>query len=160
MYMFAIETLNRKGLQQYEVSSFSEPGNQCRHNLGYWIGDPFFAFGPGAARFVDGIRETNHQSTMRYLKLVEEGRSPVADREQLDYHAAADERLAIGLRMIAGLSGTEFEQRTGKSISGVFGELENQLIDNGLMVCGDDRWNLTPRGIMVCDGIAGEIVGR
>lgn len=160
MFQLAIETLNENGLRQYEVSSFAKPGQQCLHNLGYWNGDPFFAFGPGAARFVDGIRETNHQSTMRYLKLVDLGESPVADREKLEGDAAARERLAIGLRRIAGVSESDFKRRTGSSIHELLGELENQWVENGLLVRGSDRWQLTPRGIMVCDWIAGEILGR
>ncbi len=159
MYTLAIATLSENGLPQYEVSSFAKPANQCRHNLGYWNGDPFFAFGPGAARFIDGIREINHQSTMRYLKLIEEGSSPVADRELLDREAAARERLVIGLRRIAGVQGKDFHQRTGKSVSVLLGKLEHEWIENGLLIRGDDFWRLTPRGIMIFDWIAGEILG-
>lgn len=160
MYAFAIERLGQVGLEQYEVSSFAQPDRQCRHNLCYWIGDPFFAFGPGAARFVDGIRETNHQSTMQYMRLVEADLSPVSDRENLPAEAAAKERLAIGLRMVAGLNGVDFEQRTGFSIPQVFGHLDDQLIDNGLLVRSRGNWRLSRRGMMLCDWIAGEIVGR
>lgn len=159
MYLFAIGCLNQNGLPQYEVSSFANPANRCRHNIGYWTGEPFFAFGPGAARFVDGIRETNHRSTTHYLKLVEQGNSPVSDREKLDRDAAACECLAIGLRRIDGVTGTDFELRTGKSVSNVLGKLENELIKNGLLIREPDNWRLTRHGIMICDWIAGEIIG-
>ena len=97
---------------------------------------------------------------MRYLKLVELGESPVADGEKLEGDAAARERLAIGLRRIAGVSESDFKRRTGSSIHELLGELENQWVENGLLVRGSDRWQLTSRGIMVCDWIAGEILGR
>ncbi len=161
MYTLAIEKLQQRGLEQYEVSSFARSGHLCRHNRAYWMGDPYFAFGPGAARFVDGIREINHQSTMKYLQLVERGQLPVADREQLDARAAAAERLAVGLRMKDGLNPVEFKSRTGFSIAEVFGELRESLIENGLLMQAEStgNWRLTHRGLMVCDWIAGEIVG-
>lgn len=162
MYLFAIESLREAGMEQYEISSFARPGNRCRHNLGYWLGDPYFAFGPGAARFVDGVRETNHQSTMRYLRLIESNQSPVADREQLDARSAAQERLAIGLRMTRGLNAQDFKQRTGFQISEVLGKLKVSLLENGLVVHSkaDGNWRLTRRGALICDWIAAEIVGQ
>jgi oxygen-independent coproporphyrinogen-3 oxidase len=160
MYTLAIEKLQRSGLRQYEVSSFARSGHACRHNQAYWIGDPYFAFGPGAARFIDGIRETNHQSTMKYLQLVESGQPPVAEREQLAPRAAAAERLAVGLRLNGGLNPVEFKTRTGFSIAEIFGDLRESLIENGLLTQAEStgNWLLTHRGLMVCDWIAGEIV--
>ena len=167
MYSLAIEKLRSAGFIQYEVSSFAQAEKQCRHNRAYWIGDPFFAFGPGAARFVDGIRETNHQSTTRYLKLIESGESPVSDREYLDQMDAAKERLAIGLRMLEGVSDADFLRRTGVQVVEVLGDLQHKLVENGLLISPDvpkesgiqRRWKLTGKGILVCDWIAGEIVG-
>ncbi|MCP4097543.1 MAG: coproporphyrinogen III oxidase family protein, partial [Planctomycetaceae bacterium] len=130
----------------------------CRHNLAYWRGDPFFAFGPGAARFVDGIRETNHRSTTQYLNLVHSGKSPVADREHLSPEPAARERLAIGLRMIEGVDETQFHKRTGYSVKTLLQGLEQKFIDNDLLMYKDKNFRLTERGIMLCDWIAAEIV--
>ena len=158
MYTLAIEKLRQHDLDQYEISSFARDGHQCRHNLVYWRGDPYFAFGPGAARFIDGIRETNHQSTMQYLKCVEDDRSPVSARERLDPASAARERLAIGLRMVAGLGESEFTVRTGTSISEVLGPLAEQLKAQELLIQCGSNWRLTPRGRMVCDWVASKIL--
>ena len=159
MYLLAIERLEQSGFAQYEVSSFAKPGKSCRHNLAYWTGDPYFAFGPGASRFVDGIRETNHQSTSKYLKLMEAGISPTADREQLPPQAAAKERLAIGLRMVIGIEEEDFAQRTGYKIESILGDLKTTLIENDLLHRNGSQWKLTRKGRLVCDGIAAEIVG-
>ncbi len=158
MYLLAIERLGQNGFTQYEVSSFAKPNRKCQHNLAYWTGDPYFAFGPGASRFIDGVRETNHQSTMQYLKLIEAGDSPVADREKLEPLAAAKERLAIGLRMVDGIEEDDFLQRTGFSVASILGTLGTTLVENNLLHHSDDRWKLTQQGRLVCDGIASEIV--
>jgi oxygen-independent coproporphyrinogen III oxidase len=160
MYSHAINRLRKVGMHQYEVSSFAQTDKVCRHNLAYWQGDPFFAFGPGAARFVDGIRETNHRSTTQYLNLVHSGKSPVADREHLPPEPAARERLAIGLRMIEGVDETQFYERTGYSVRTLLQDLERKFIDNDLLKYEDRNFRLTQRGIMLCDWIAAEIVNH
>ncbi len=38
MYEWAGETLETAGYQQYEISNWSKPGLECRHNLQYWRG--------------------------------------------------------------------------------------------------------------------------
>ncbi len=161
MYEFAIDTLARYGFWQYEISSFAKPGHECLHNNIYWSGQPYFAFGPGASRFVDGIRETNHQSTTRYLSLVESGKSPVAQREQLLGKDSALEQLVIGLRCNRGVMRSEFVERTGFEVSELIGErLRDKLLQEDLLQANAERVNLTHPGLMVCDWIAGEIMGQ
>ena len=70
--------------EHYEVSNFALRGHRCRHNEVYWAGESYFAAGPGAARYVDGRRETNHRSTTTWLRRVLAGESPVAEQEMLD----------------------------------------------------------------------------
>ena len=160
MYCHTIARLAKAGLEQYEVSSFAKPQHRCRHNTVYWNGDPYFAFGPGAARYVDSIRQTNHRSTMRYMSLIEQQRSPVAGSEQLAPLDCAKERLAIGLRMIDGVEGIPFKASTGFSVEEVLGPLAVQLQENKMLIRANDFWRLSEKGILICDWISGEIIGR
>jgi oxygen-independent coproporphyrinogen-3 oxidase len=73
MYELARTVLVEAGWEHYEVSNYARPGHHCRHNTTYWVGDPYFAFGAGAARYVDGWRETNHRSTRNYLQRMMNG---------------------------------------------------------------------------------------
>ena len=159
MYEWTIERLASARLQQYEVSSFATADRRCRHNLQYWNRQPWFAFGPGAARFIDGIRQTNHGSTMQYLKRTEDGQMPVADVCQLSPQDAAAEGLAIALRQIDGISKSGFEKQYGCSIDSVLGPVKETLVGHSLAEENDDRFRLTQQGLMVCDRIAVEIIG-
>src|SRR5690606_13245353 len=49
MYHFVIDALTAHDWEHYEVSSFAKSGQRCRHNQAYWLGAPWWAFGPGAA---------------------------------------------------------------------------------------------------------------
>lgn len=160
MYEFAIGSLENAGWQQYELSSFAKPGYACRHNQIYWSGEPYFAFGPGASRFINGVRETNHSSTMQYMKLLENGSSPTAHVEKLDGLESSREQLVVGLRRRVGVSLQAFHQRTGNTVEEALGSVAAELIEHGLIVIEDDHCRLTQRGIMVSDGIASRILSQ
>ena len=160
LYEHTLDRAAEVGLVQYEVSSFANLGKRCRHNLGYWSGDPYFAFGPGASRFVDGIRETNHGSTMYYLKQLELRQSPVADFERLDSRNAAAERLAIGLRRNDGVEKEKFLEGTGFSVEDLLGDFRTIMLENRLATDDGAVLRLTRAGMMMCDRVSVEILDR
>ena len=160
MYERATQLVEKAGLHPYEISSFAKPNHQSRHNESYWVGGPYFAFGPGASRYIDGIRQTNHQSTTHYLKLVESGESPVAFSEKLSPEDSARELLAIGLRRVAGVDDAGFEALTQFRVSDLLPDVKNEWLQEGLIIHANDNWSLTFRGRMLCDRIALQIVNR
>ena len=54
MYEWAVERLERAGLEQYEISNFARPGFECRHNLGYWQNRPFVGMPASTAGMIEG----------------------------------------------------------------------------------------------------------
>lgn len=158
MYMAATDMIEQAGLEAYEISSFAKPGHLCRHNESYWTGQPFFAFGPGASRYVDGIRQTNHRSTMQYLKLIESGQSPATFSEELSPEASARELLAIGLRRVVGVEENAFFNLTQFRINDLLNDVKEFWLRFGLIESRLGNWRLTFRGRMLCDQLAAEIV--
>lgn len=158
MYLAAIDRLVEAGFSHYEISNFAQPGQQSRHNEIYWSGEGYFAAGPGAARYVDGVRETNHRSTSTYLKRVLQGESPVAEREQLDDQQRARERLIFGLRRLAGVGRQEFHDRTGFEIDVLAGEKIAQFVELGLLKDSGGRILLTREGLLLSDSLWPELL--
>ena len=158
MYLNAIERLSQAGFEHYEVSSFALPGQRSRHNQIYWSGEGYFAAGPGAARYVDGVRETNHRSTTTYLQRVLQGESPVAEREALDEDGRARELLIFGLRRLAGVSRETFAKRTGIDLDELVGRKIGQLVEAGLLLDEGGRVRLTTEGLLVSDSIWPELL--
>ncbi|MBC7853751.1 MAG: radical SAM family heme chaperone HemW, partial [Pirellulaceae bacterium] len=153
MYELAIDLLTSAGYEHYEVSNFARPGHRCRHNEAYWTGRPYFAAGPGAARFIAGRREMNHRSTTTYIQRVLSGQSPIAESEELSPEAHARERLVFALRRLEGISLSAFEQETGFSVERLVGLAVTKFLAQGLFVRTSDNLRLTRRGLMVSDGI-------
>lgn len=158
MYALAIDRLAAAGYEQYEVSNFARPGCRSRHNQVYWSGDGYFAYGPGAARYIDGVRETNHRSTTTYLHRVLAGHSPIADREELTPEARAREHLVFGLRRIEGVSRREFRIRTGFECDGLAAAPLRKFIDLGLLADDGERIRLTREGLYVSDAMWPEML--
>ena len=124
----------------------------------YWSGDGYFAAGPGAARYVDGVRETNHRSTTTYLKRVLAGESPVAEREELSPEARARELLVFGLRRIEGVSRANFEHAPAmKSMNSSRRRCE-KFVDLGLLADDGERIRLTREGLFVSDAMWPEML--
>lgn len=153
MYLTAIDTLATVGYEHYEVSNFAQPDHRSRHNETYWSGRGYFAVGPGAARYVQGRRETNHRSTTTYLKRVLAGQSPVQESETLSPPDAARERLVFGLRRLEGVDRQDFARDTGYEIDELVGEAVKKYIALGMLEWDQSRLRLTRAGLLVSDSM-------
>jgi oxygen-independent coproporphyrinogen-3 oxidase len=158
MYVAAIDTLTAAGFEHYEVSNFARHGHRSRHNEVYWTGKPYLAFGPGASRFVDGRRETNHRSVTTWLARVLAGQSPVAESEMLGPEAAARERLVFGLRRIEGINRSTFREKTGFAVETLGGAALEKFLAMGLLEVAGEQLRLTRSGLLVSDGLWPELL--
>ena len=153
MYELAIDLLTAAGYEHYEVSNFARSGHRCRHNEAYWTGHPYFAAGPGAARYIAGRREMNHRSTTTYIQRVLSGQSPIAESEELAPEDHARERLVFALRRLEGISLKEFEQETGYSVEQLIDAPLRKFVAQGLFTQTNDNLRLTRRGLLVSDAL-------
>ncbi len=158
MYLSAIETLCQEGFEHYEVSNFAKPGRRSRHNEAYWAGQEYYAAGPGAARFLDGVRETNHRSTTTYIKRVLNNEPPVAEREELTAEQLARERLVFGLRRLEGVNLEHFHPATGYKIENLAGEEITRLVKLGMLEQNDTHLRLTQEGLLISDALWPELL--
>ena len=157
LYALAIETLNSHGIEQYEISNFARAGHRCGHNEAYWKSESFWALGPGAASFVNGVRRINHQSVSHYLKKIESGVLPVASEESLGSLEFAKDHLVFGLRRLDGIDFVAFESATGMTAEDVAGDVLEKLIGFGMIERTQNTIRLTKRGVMLYDSVAVEL---
>ncbi|MCI0492241.1 MAG: radical SAM family heme chaperone HemW [Planctomycetes bacterium] len=158
MYALAIDRLTAAGFEHYEISNFARPGRRSRHNETYWSGAGYYAAGPGAARYVAGIRETNHRSTTTYLHRVLAGDSPVAEREQLNPEARARELLVFGLRRMEGVARHDFNDQTGFQIDALVAAPLKKFMAAGLLADDGEHIRLTRHGLFVSDALWPEML--
>lgn len=118
MYEWAQIKLEEKGFKQYEISNFSKPEKQCRHNLHYWNGEEYFGCGVAAHSHIDNWRLWNTEDITRYETVVTEGRSALEGKEKLEKKAKISERFILKLRLINGIDVSDFD-----------GQMEKEWID-------------------------------
>jgi len=113
MYEDCLERTAAAGFIPYEISNFAKPGHACRHNLEYWTGAEYAAYGPGAVGMVrsgfpsgpetPAVRYTNLKHPDGYSTRVESGAHPAYDVEGLSEAELRTERIMLGLRLDAGI---------------------------------------------------------
>ncbi len=157
-YTVALEALSAAGFEQYEISNFARPGFQCRHNNVYWNGDEYFAFGPGAARYLRGRRETNIRSVLGWLSRIELNQSPIAETEELDEQHRARELIYLGLRRNVGLLREEFRRRTGLELDELCGDVIQAQTKRGLIEDHGLGIRLSKAGRFVADRVVMEFL--
>ncbi len=102
-YELADDLLTAAGLANYEVSNWSLPGHECRHNILYWQQGDYLGFGSAAHSHRHGRRFWNLRTPERYIAAVEAGESAEAAGETLDEATRRIEGLQLALRMRDGV---------------------------------------------------------
>jgi oxygen-independent coproporphyrinogen-3 oxidase len=97
-YELVDDALQAAGLENYEVSNWAMPGDECRHNVLYWRQQNYLGFGSAAHSHLDGRRWWNVRTPERYLALVDRGESTEAAGEWLDEATRHIEGLQLAIR--------------------------------------------------------------
>lgn len=98
------EALTGLGLGHYEISNFAKPGEEARHNLGYWRGDEYLGLGCGA---VGALTNHNATSATRYRNAISpddymrRARVPQTDDASKPAGAAPSDPIALEVEELA-----------------------------------------------------------
>ena len=153
MFEYIISELERSGFEHYEISNFSKPGFESRHNLMYWDNAEYYGIGAGASGYVNGVRYKNHGPIRHYLSAVEGGNARITE-EHLTQRERMEEEMFLGLRKKSGVSMARFEEKFGRSFDELYGEIVKDLTQQGLMQIDGDRVRMTKRGLFLGDTVA------
>ncbi|HEU9065662.1 coproporphyrinogen-III oxidase family protein [Streptococcus pneumoniae] len=153
MFEYIIAELERAGFEHYEISNFSKPSFESRHNLMYWDNAEYYGIGAGASGYVNGVRYKNHGPIRHYLSAVEEGNACITE-DHLSQKEQMEEEMFLGLRKKSGVSMARFEEKFGQSFAGLYGEIVRDLVQQGLMQIEGDHVRMTKRGLFLGDTVA------
>ncbi len=146
MYYYTKNYLKSKGYHHYEISNFSKPGFECKHNLIYWEMAPYIGVGAAAHSFTKKFRYANTQSVFKYIELLEKNILPIIDKNKETQEYFMQEFMFLGMRKIKGVSPKKFYNLFGKSIHEVYGDVLKNLEDKQLIMIGENI-SLTAKGL-------------
>ena len=157
MFDYIISELEKAGFEHYEISNFSKPGFESRHNLMYWDNAEYYGIGAGASGYVDGVRYKNHGPIRHYLQAVEAGNSRVQE-EVLTLKEKMEEEMFLGLRKKSGVSRKRFEEKFGVFFEDQYGAVVSELTEQGLLVPDRDIVRMTKQGLFLGDTVAEKFI--
>ena len=140
MYHSLREYLRNRGLEPYEISNC---GRISVHNMSYWRGMEYYAFGPAASGYLNGIRFSHDRSVDGYLA----DSMKVNEDEVLSSDEKAREYVMLMLRTSMGPDKREYEERFGKDIFEEYKKEIRKLFSQGLIICDDSGFRLTKKGL-------------
>ncbi|NCV16250.1 MAG: coproporphyrinogen III oxidase [Actinobacteria bacterium] len=102
-YLLADQLFEAAGFSWYELSNWSKPGGQCRHNIAYWDGSYWWGVGAGAHSYLSGRRWWNVKHPSSYQEKISHGQSPELSHEILTPENLSDEFIMLQIRRREGI---------------------------------------------------------
>ncbi len=131
LFLHTLSQLQTHGLKAYELSNFSYPNFECKHNLTYWRNGNYLGIGPGSHSRLDyKNQDSDHPMRSVYVRprLPEKWLKDVEQKqawqvaEQLSHHDIAKETIIMGLRLQEKLHEKHLYQKTGMNFSQVLNQ--------------------------------------
>ena len=158
MYLFAVETLEKYGYKQYEISNFAREGFESRHNMKYWDLDDYLGFGPGAHSCIGMTRFSYARDLEAYIEaMLERGESIVDEQETLNELDRAAEYIMLGMRRGKGIGREEYSRVYRSDFTPIEQKLK-QFEERGWAHRVGERWAFTPSGFLLSNPLIGALL--
>ena len=162
---FAVEeALAAFGLRHYEISNYARPGDEARHNLGYWRGDDYLGLGCAAFGTLSdpagggARRYRNLVDPRRYAAAAREGAALEESDERLDPEARLRERIMLGLRLDEGLDLDAAAAALGVAAwPHARRRAADRLVAAGRLEAVEGRLRVPDRARVFTDGVAADL---
>ncbi|EHJ53186.1 radical SAM family heme chaperone HemW [Streptococcus macacae] len=158
MFEYIIGELEHNGFEHYEISNFTKPGFESRHNLMYWDNAEYFGCGAGASGYVKGIRYRNRGPIQHYLKAIAEEGHARLQEEELSQTEKMEEEIFLGLRKKSGISIKRFEEKFGLPLTDIYGQVIDELKKDGLIIVEKDQMRMSKKGLFLGDTVAEKFI--
>ena len=150
-YELAVRRMAELGYKQYEVSNFSLPGYESRHNMIYWHDEEYLGIGPSAHSFIDGKRFFYPSSFKSFYEDKTEYEGPGGEKE---------EYIMLALRLSEGLVFDRCRERFGEPLSESFMKAAEEMQTNGLANLSASSLSLTVKGFLVSNSVIAYLIER
>ena len=151
-----IDILETANYEQYEVSNFSKPGFQSRHNSNYWKNEKYLGIGPSAHSYNGESRQYNISNNAMYLRSIQQQKIPFT-LEVLTRQDKINEYLLTTLRTSWGADLKILREKFLFDPVTENSDYIQTLQLEGLIMVKDDILILTRKGRFLADKIASDL---
>jgi len=159
LFETTIDYLTGHGFLHYEVSNFARLTKdddstwKSRHNLKYWSFAPYIGLGPSAHSFIEPTRYWNQKSVRNYIRKLQNGKLPIAEKENLTREQLLMEAIYLGFRTTKGIDLAGLKEKFGIDFLKQFNEIIADFKKEGYLKVTKTRCALTVRGMALLDSI-------
>lgn len=158
IYLWTGKFLKEAGYEQYEISNYTKPGKESRHNLKYWERGDYLGLGLGAASMVRNIRMSNTKDMKTYLERCTQPKTMREDVQFLEEPRQMEEFMFLGLRKTRGVSKKEFRRTFGREMDMVYEKALHKCLENGMLLEHKDRIFLSEEGTLLSNMVLSEFL--
>lgn len=141
--------LSEAGYQQYEISAYSLPGHQCRHNLNYWRFGDYLGIGCGAHGKITNAADGTIQRTVKikhpkgYMELSRPylDSAKIVSQDELPF-----EFFMNRLRLVEPCPKEDYSKFTGLQLDDYTQANLDNAINKGLIADLGESWQVTVLG--------------
>lgn len=148
MYKLIETRLTANGYNHYEISNYSKPNYESKHNLVYWDNLEYYGFGLSASSYINGVRTDNTKSLNTYLEHDFIDNYIDVSKDDMKY------ALILGFRKIKGINIEEFNKRYDINIL----NLLHKYIEDNKMIVRDNHIRIDDEWIYKMNEILSELV--
>lgn len=157
MYYLTNRILAENGYERYEISNYSKPGFESRHNIKYWTGCSYLGFGLGASSMYKNTRYKNLDDLRKYVSMnnlcdIREDKIVLSEKDMME------EFMYLGLRIMDGVSKEDFFRRFNTSLEKIYSSQIDMLKTQNLVEEKGDMLRLTCKGIDVSNRVMSEFL--
>ncbi len=146
------------GYKRYEISNFSKPGYECKHNLKYWSMEDYLGFGLGAHSFFENKRWSNYSDLDSYILSLKMEKKPIFEENKEDNKELYKDYIITGLRKINGIKTDDLKNKYGIDLIKEKDKLIKEYIDSGYMKFNNNTLSFTKKGISVSNHILSNLI--
>lgn len=152
MYLKAIEILEEAGFEHYEISNFSLPNSNSRHNLNYWENNSYYGFGCAASGYLAGVRYSNCDDIDDYIK------NPLLkiSEQKLSYQEILEEAIFLGFRKKTGINIAEINEKFGIDFNKKYSKILEKYTE--FFIKTQNGWALSIEGFLISNEILSEFI--
>lgn len=149
-YEFTSSYLKNIGFTHYEISNFSKPGFESKHNTKYWLLDDYLGLGPSAHSLLNGKRYYFENNINSFI----DGKPPVFDCDGGD----EEEFIMLQLRLKQGLDLNELKSKYGETPLKRIIKKAPFLKEQGLIDFNGNKISLTEKGFLLSNTVIAEFI--
>lgn len=151
-----MESMDKAGYVQYEISNFGKSGQFAIHNTNYWSGVPYLGIGPSAHSFDGKVRGFNISNNSKYIDSLKKGELAFTE-EQATTTDIANDQILTALRTIWGLDLKSLETDLGFDLLRLKNKQIDLLLKEQLLILENNHLTLTTKGKLLADSIAASL---